>query len=681
MTTPFAYAPPLVSDEPLDGWLERIARQTMTSRRGLLSASELPQERWQRLIRDYEADDVARLSDLTGIDAQHLFDATLHRWRSLGLTPTKDQRGHHGGAWAASVVARCCPECVLERRGVHRLQWRVIWAFACTRHRRLLCAYNPSHGPFDTPPCLTPSTQLDKSHPVLAVQAGLDAILGEPTAPVAYLGTEQSAHEYLADLGALTRIVANLPDLSDNGSHLAQLARRAPADWTELGKAFSPGPVSASPAARLRQAAKAPALTAIAATTAALALGHAEPVSASERFWWMSSTSRTELIWHAAARGVSYRLWLALSEGTHLRTKSVILKRFALTRRTPTGSLLSPVDSTKLPAACWASVVPRDPRTGSAMEAIAASAALLITATDVTVSSALKILGLAHLKDHIARDWNDLFAITPAGDRNFSYLLELHEALGRGLVPIDYSRRRRTFPQPHDMGRNTKRRLLRSLDASDSGYISAHMAWFLWEILTGGDFLTSELGYMLPAQHRRQYRTRRACWLTSQPKTFYEVAEMALYRQNIDEPVTWQPELRNGLWTLPESDRRHLDVWSATNRPLRKASRAAQGVTGYGLNGLVALATAGQGHEADRARKDLRRFHAIVQQGSFKAAAAALGISPSSVTTSTAALERRLGQFLFERTGTKVTLTHAGRRLQQIAIQEGLSQDVLRSLS
>jgi len=312
------------------------------------------------------------------------------------------------------------------------------------------------------------------------------------------------------------------------------------------------------------------------------------------------------------------------------------------------------------------------------MEAIASSAALLITATDVTVTRALEALGLSHLVEHITRDWNELFATTPDGDRNFMYLLELHDVLGSGRVPIDYSRRRRTFQRPPEIGRNRKRRLLAALEESDAGFITAHMGWFLWEILTGGDFLSSALGHLLPGHHRRLYRNRRVRWTANQPKVFYEEAEMLLYRHNINEPVTWQPELRNGLWTLPEVGRRHLDVWEDTRRPLRAGSRTdSDSIAGYSLHDLVALAAAGQGHHADRARKDLARFQAIVNEGSFKAGAAALAISPSSISASIAALERRLGDLLFDRRSPRATLSHAGRRLQQIAFREGLSQDAL----
>jgi DNA-binding transcriptional LysR family regulator len=61
----------------------------------------------------------------------------------------------------------------------------------------------------------------------------------------------------------------------------------------------------------------------------------------------------------------------------------------------------------------------------------------------------------------------------------------------------------------------------------------------------------------------------------------------------------------------------------------------------------------------------LRTFDAAARCGSFKAAAAELAVTPTSVSHQVKALETQLGVSLFERSTRKVELTAAGRRLAE----------------
>ena len=65
--------------------------------------------------------------------------------------------------------------------------------------------------------------------------------------------------------------------------------------------------------------------------------------------------------------------------------------------------------------------------------------------------------------------------------------------------------------------------------------------------------------------------------------------------------------------------------------------------------------------------KQLRCFHAVVQEGSFTAAARALFVGQPSITTHIKGLEQRFGVELFCRHGHNVELTDTGRRLSEIA--------------
>lgn len=62
---------------------------------------------------------------------------------------------------------------------------------------------------------------------------------------------------------------------------------------------------------------------------------------------------------------------------------------------------------------------------------------------------------------------------------------------------------------------------------------------------------------------------------------------------------------------------------------------------------------------------DLDHFTAVARALSFRAAARALGVSPSAISHAVAGLEVRLGVRLFNRTTRSVALTDAGRRLYE----------------
>ena len=63
----------------------------------------------------------------------------------------------------------------------------------------------------------------------------------------------------------------------------------------------------------------------------------------------------------------------------------------------------------------------------------------------------------------------------------------------------------------------------------------------------------------------------------------------------------------------------------------------------------------------------LRYFAAVVDEGSFTAAAARLHVSQSGISTQVAKLERELGQQLLERSGRRVRRTPAGEAVLPLA--------------
>ncbi|MFJ8472184.1 LysR family transcriptional regulator [Kitasatospora sp. NPDC094011] len=74
----------------------------------------------------------------------------------------------------------------------------------------------------------------------------------------------------------------------------------------------------------------------------------------------------------------------------------------------------------------------------------------------------------------------------------------------------------------------------------------------------------------------------------------------------------------------------------------------------------------------------LRYFAAVVDQGSFTAAAARLHVSQSGVSTQVAKLEHELDQQLFDRSGRKVRLTPAGEAILPLAKNALATLDAIR---
>ena len=77
----------------------------------------------------------------------------------------------------------------------------------------------------------------------------------------------------------------------------------------------------------------------------------------------------------------------------------------------------------------------------------------------------------------------------------------------------------------------------------------------------------------------------------------------------------------------------------------------------------------------------LRAFDAAAQQGSFRAAAEKLSVTPTAISHHIRGLEDQLGAKLFERVGRDVALTEDGKRLAEATAQAfGLLGDAVRSL-
>lgn len=662
-----AYVPEPMEDEPLDVWIRRVADTLCIAPSGLQATLGLPRNRSFSVVRDLSDDDLRGLAEATGLDVATLHGMTLARWEEIGLRPSATQRGHGGGAWARSRGERHCPDCLAERAGIPRLQWYLHWSFACVRHHRLLTT-GPGHMLDASPQENGRTTQLgtfniDPTHPAITTQRALDAVFDHPSRPVDSLGASRGAWVYLRDMAALTRM-AVISGLTPQ-SRLAQHVPAPDCAWAKIHEEAGLS-LMTSPAKRLHLATQHPGLMAWAATLAQRTLASSSPEAAAGTLWWLPAEARGSAISQARSRELSWPLVRALDESTpRRRSGGLLVHRFGLARFDDAGSRRSPLDAAKVPASCWVSASQCSPVDSLAeIGAVAASTALLAIGAHGGIISALDRIGQSHLARRVRADWHRTFDF--GDDPYFETLLRLHGALVEGEVPINYARRRRSFPTPSRIGNRAARQAARELNVPLTDRLVRHMSWYVHELLSGSNVLLSPSFLDLWATHRIAYRKQRAIWNAAQPPALSRVAERELLRMRIDEPVTWQPvhEVVRDSWTLPSPAPHLLPGWSQGARVMRGDARPRrEDLAGYALDEAVALAALGNTGTARQIARRLTRFAALAAAGSLRDGARCLGMSGAALSFQMTALERDLACRLFDRSGNTTKLTAEGRQL------------------
>ncbi|MGW1196542.1 TniQ family protein [Streptomyces sp. NPDC002536] len=244
--------------EALDSWLEAVSARTDTPFGQTLhhlgfpsrtqqsrGAGDLRPPDWTILLRDEEAHRLARASGLT---PETITAMTLVRYFPHAIHLDLERRHvDRKLLWGRGSGSRYCPDCLREHQGRWQLFWRLGWAFACTRHRRLLaddcpdCGRFPRHRPHSgqsvprpgfcghaprqpgapyTRGCghrlaNTSSLQLTEKHPALQAQKQLKEIIENPTVITsgAYTHRPQTTRQVLLDIRAVAqRVLTNLPD-------------------------------------------------------------------------------------------------------------------------------------------------------------------------------------------------------------------------------------------------------------------------------------------------------------------------------------------------------------------------------------------------------------------------------------------------------------------------------------
>jgi hypothetical protein len=159
-------------------------------------------------------------------------------------------------------------------------------------------------------------------------------------------------------------------------------------------------------------------------------------------------------------------------------------------------------------------------------------------------------------------------------DKALTGIDALVEELTQRPPPIDYARRRWIF---RDLNPVTPSRLRKALHASGmtlSDRRRRFATMLLWETVTGGDVrFTTGRQAPLDYKDRQEYASfRKECGLALVDYIAIEGERLLLYN-NINEPVTWQPEPKDPVgqaWHSPQANMtRHLPGWQAPSRQVR----------------------------------------------------------------------------------------------------------------
>ncbi|OJZ63576.1 hypothetical protein BRW65_29705 [Mycobacterium paraffinicum] len=153
-TSPPGVAPRLtvhvapVPGEALDSWLETTAHRCRTSLADLLGAVGLTQgSKSPRWIVVMNPEELRSVSKATGITQRQLRMMTLQCYDGVAVDIDRGRRVlARTRCWGFGAGSRYCPACLAETQGRWKIEWRLVWSFACLRHECLLADTCPSCG-------------------------------------------------------------------------------------------------------------------------------------------------------------------------------------------------------------------------------------------------------------------------------------------------------------------------------------------------------------------------------------------------------------------------------------------------------------------------------------------------------------------------------------------------------
>lgn len=147
--------PPLAG-EALDSWLEALAGRLDAQLGEVLRHLGLPvrgrsgnqlqgiPSDWTILLNKQQ---IAAITHASGLEEQAVTGMTLAHFDTRAVSIDFERRYvNRRVLWGRGRGSRFCPDCLRETGGRWQLFWRLGWAFACSRHGRLLADCCPECG-------------------------------------------------------------------------------------------------------------------------------------------------------------------------------------------------------------------------------------------------------------------------------------------------------------------------------------------------------------------------------------------------------------------------------------------------------------------------------------------------------------------------------------------------------
>jgi hypothetical protein len=634
---------PITEGESLQSWIEASAARYKMTVRELLPALGLPAPRTAYgLVLDLDPQVLRNAEWQAGLPAGRLDEAMLDRFASLGLAcyPTQEIGRPWESLWARAAGASFCPRCLTENGGRWALSWYLKWTFACTRHNVLMamrcdacgriprtrrenrldhiidarrcCQYSLEALTTGSPHRSLPrcgaslagqvTEELGADHPIIACQKWIDGILFA-SQDVTVAGLRVPPKAALAAVSTLMRAAVVIPDSDLATRRVNHVATGLVSEGIALPMIEPSGSANGMYGAVSD-------CTALFGAVAALAcdvLATPSLAVAAEAMLWMvphggrrikQSRGHWPLHLESGSTGIP------VVDAIMLRHREPAMSpAFRLSYRTRNATPRRPADSADaagigewpFPPGCTASVPARlVPQV--AWKPLAEAFDWQTSDTGVvaaTLSMAIVRCGTYAEWDHIAA-WlclpprlgdtatNILYRMNLEGhlDKALTGIDALVEELIQHPPPIDYARRRWVF---RNLDPVTPARLRRALHVSGMALSDRRRRFatmLLWETMTGGDVRFAN-GRQKPIGHtdRQEYASfRNKCGSALADYIALEGERLLLYN-NINEPVTWQPEPEDSAgqaWlSAPADMTRHLPGWQAPSRQerLRRSSR------------------------------------------------------------------------------------------------------------
>jgi len=559
-----------LAGESIESWLEAWANRSGAAWGEMLTAVGL--HRGSRNVRiphftvSPTPQQVATISYATGVPASvinAMTPASLFTASDSAIPPT-----------VALPRSRFCPQCLADSGGRWQSWWRLRWSFACPIHQCLLadaCLQCGRHQRMQSHPqslipqpghCANPASgvrvrsqrrcgatlstvgtvDLADNHPALALQRELITAMTTGWVRTGiYAQSPITALQFIVDLTALGQRIMRYASADD-------LRRRVPPDLWNTHERSARGCAGANSTVAPR------ALTHACSATVAVAAWIAAPImlapgvaAGGERLRWLIAAMRVDGLRVSASkvgwgRGVSAELvavqlsalgqCLGPTDQLRYRTWTQVPRR--PDRRQP---IHRSVPAWLWPR--WGSRVSAD-RVGAEQVRSALSVALLTVGSPIDLGAACALLGPV---TNYASASRVLAMLSRRSDwaTTASMLIDLADALGNGLSPIDYHQRRHLQPAEL-LPEGQWLHFCRATQTPVNDRFRAHLCrWWLYERITGS-----------PARQHPQANENPKFWRTfadlparltpAEVTVLDECGRAVLDRHGMgDEPLRWHP--------------------------------------------------------------------------------------------------------------------------------------------